>query len=182
MMKANPINASELRYRNATAADVDALVALVTSAYRGEVSKQGWTTEADILDGHRIDREVLLRDIQRPRSRVLLAEREDALLACAHVAEEDGAGYFGMFSVRPDLQGAGLGKLLLAESERVVRDDWHLPAMRMTVIDIRDELIAFYERRGYRRTGIYKPFPYGDARFGTPKRDDLRFEVLEKAL
>ena len=87
-----------------------------------------------------------------------------------------------MFSVRPDLQGAGLGKLLLAESERVVRDDWHLQAMRMTVIDIRDELIAFYERRGYRRTGIYKPFPYGDARFGTPKRDDLRFEVLEKAL
>ena len=57
-----------------------------------------------------------------------------------------------------------------------------MPTMRMTVIDIRDELIAFYERRGYRRTGIKKPFPYGDARFGLPKRDDLRFEVLEKPL
>ena len=54
--------------------------------------------------------------------------------------------------------------------------------MRMTVIDIRDELIAFYERRGYRRTGVYKPFPHGDERFGLPKRDDLRFEVLEKML
>jgi hypothetical protein len=71
---------------------------------------------------------------------------------------------------------------MLAEAERVAREEWKLPAMRMTVIDIRDELIAFYERRGYRRTGIKKPFPYGDERFGVPKRADLRFEVLEKAL
>ena len=87
-----------------------------------------------------------------------------------------------MFSVDPGRQGGGIGKQLLAEAERIVRDDWTLPSMRMTVIDIRDELIAFYERRGYRRTGIFKPFPYGDARFGLPRRDDLRFEVLEKLL
>ena len=98
------------------------------------------------------------------------------------MSEEDGAGYFGMFSVVPGLQGGGIGKQVLAECERIARDDWRLPAMRMTVIDIRDELIAFYERRGYRRTGILKPFPYGDERFGLPQRDDLRFEVLEKAL
>lgn len=171
-----------LSFRAATAADVDALVALVTSAYRGDVSKQGWTTEADILDGNRIDAEVLRHDIARSRSRVILAERDEAILACAHVAEEDGAGYFGMFSVRPDLQGAGVGKLLLAEAERVAYEEWSLPTMRMTVIDVRDELIAWYERRGYRRTGIHKPFPYGDERYGIPKRDDLRFEVLEKTL
>ena len=170
-----------LAFREAAAADIPALVALVTSAYRGDVSRQGWTTEADILDGNRIDPDVLLRDIQRPRSRVLLAERDGELLACAHVCEEDGAGYFGMFSVRPDLQGGGIGKQLLAEAERLAREDWRLPAMRMTVIDIRDELIAFYERRGSHRTGITKPFPYGDARFGIPRRDDLRFEVLEKS-
>ena len=171
-----------LLFRAATAADLDALVALVTSAYRGEVSKQGWTTEADMLDGERIDPGVLRHDIERPRSRVVVAERDGVLLACAHVSEEDGAGYFGMFSVKPDLQGGGIGKRMMAESERIVRDEWQLPAMRMTVIDIRDELIAFYERRGYRRTGIKKPFPYGDPRFGLPKRDDLRFEVLEKEL
>jgi ribosomal protein S18 acetylase RimI-like enzyme len=118
---------------------------------------------------------------------VLLAERGDALIACAHVAVEhvdDGpdAGYFGMFSVDPQLQGGGIGKAVLDEAERIARDEWSLPVMRMTVIDIRDELIAFYQRRGYRRTGVFKPFPYGDARFGLPKRDDLRFEVLEKAL
>lgn len=173
---------SPLSFRAAEAADIPALITLVTSAYRGEVSKQGWTTEADMLDGQRIDADGLARDIARARSRVLLALRDGDIVACAHVADEDGAGYFGMFSVKPDQQGGGVGKVVIAEAERIAREEWQLPAMRMTVIDIRDELIAFYERRGYRRTGIKKPFPYGDARYGIPKRDDLRFEVLEKAL
>ncbi|MFT3763405.1 MAG: GNAT family N-acetyltransferase [Pseudoxanthomonas sp.] len=169
-------------YRTATAADIPAIVALVTSAYRGDASRAGWTTEADLLDGQRIDPDVLRQDIARPHSRVMLAERGNELVACAHVAIDGDAGYFGMFAVAPGLQGGGLGKALLAEAERIVREEWKLPAMRMTVIDARDELIAFYERRGYARTGIVKPFPYGDARFGIPKRADLRFEVLEKAL
>ncbi len=181
---------TELTFRNATAADIDAIVSLVTSAYRGEASRAGWTTEADFLDGNRIDADVLRADIERPRSRVVLAGRDGApgpgpgqeLLACAHVADENGHGYFGMFAVVPGLQGGGIGKTLLAECERIVREDWRLPDLRMTVIDLRDELITFYERRGYRRTGIYKPFPHGDARFGRPKRDDLRFEILEKPL
>ncbi len=171
---------TELNFRAATAADIDAIVALVESAYRGDVSKQGWTTEADFLGGRRTGADDVIACLERERSRIVLAERDRQLLACAHVAEEDGAGYFGMFSVKPDLQGGGIGKHVLAEAERIAREEWKLPAMRMTVIDIRDELIAFYERRGYRRTGIKKPFPYGDARFGLPTRDDLRFEILEK--
>ena len=174
--------APALAFRDATAADVDALVVLVTSAYRGEASRAGWTTEADLLDGNRIDPEVLRADIARDHSRVLLASQHDELVACAHVAIEDGAGYFGMFAVRPVLQGGGVGKAVLAEAERVVRDDWGLPVMRMTVIDVREELMAWYERRGYRRTGTKKPFPAVDPRFGIPKRDDLRFEVMEKPL
>ncbi|MEJ1096109.1 MULTISPECIES: GNAT family N-acetyltransferase [unclassified Pseudoxanthomonas] len=173
---------STLTFRPATLADIPALVELVTSAYRGETSKQGWTTEADLLEGQRIDPEVLRQDIERPQSRIVIAERDGAMLACAHIAEENGAGYFGMFSVRPDQQGGGLGKIMMNEVERIVRDEWRLSAMRMTVIDVREELIAFYERRGYARTGIKKPFPYGDERFGIPKRDDLRFEILEKQL
>ncbi|KAF1695605.1 GNAT family N-acetyltransferase [Pseudoxanthomonas jiangsuensis] len=171
-----------LAFRHANPADIPALVDLVTSAYRGDASRAGWTTEADLLDGQRIDPQVLAADIARPRSVVLLAERDGALLACAHVAEEDGAGYFGMFAVRPELQGGGVGKAMLAQAERIAGEDWSLATMRMTVIDVRDSLIAFYQRRGYVRTGILKPFPYGDERFGIPLRDDLRFEVLEKDL
>jgi ribosomal protein S18 acetylase RimI-like enzyme len=179
-----------VHFRKAVDADIDAIVALVESAYRGDASRQGWTTEADLLDGRRTDARDVGDCIRHPDGCILLAERPDAgrpgaghageLLACAHVAMEDGAGYFGMFSVQPALQGAGIGKALIAQAERMVREDWALPAMRMTVIDVRDELIAFYERRGYRRTGIRKPFPYGDERFGLPRRADLRFEVLEK--
>jgi len=168
-------------FRVATPADIPALVTLVTSAYRGESSRSGWTTEADLLDGARIDPEVLARDIVRADSRVVVIDGEDGRpLACAHVAIEDGHGYFGMFAVDPTLQGRGTGDALLAECERIARDEWRLPGMRMTVIDVRDALIAYYVRRGYRRTGVLKPFPYGDTRFGIPRRDDLRFEVLEK--
>ncbi|WP_313273062.1 GNAT family N-acetyltransferase [Stenotrophomonas sp.] len=171
-----------LTFRAATLADIPALVALVTAAYRGDASRAGWTTEADMLDGARIDPQGLQADIERPRSTILLAEREGRLLACAHVADDRGKGYFGMFAVEPTLQGGGVGKQVMDAAEAHAAAAWQLDVMQMTVIDIRDELIAFYERRGYRRTGIKKPFPYGDERFGIPKRDDLQFEILEKPL
>jgi ribosomal protein S18 acetylase RimI-like enzyme len=181
-----------LSFRTATHDDIPALIELVTSAYRGDVSRQGWTTEADILDGQRIDADMLRTDIDTPGSLVLVAvdsADEDCprLVACANIAtqpSDDGVttAYFGMFSVSPDAQGSGIGKIVLAEAERLARETLGCARMRMTVIDCRDELIAFYERRGYMRTGIKKPFPYGDPRYGLPKRDDLRFEVLEKTL
>ncbi|RMH91021.1 GNAT family N-acetyltransferase [Lysobacter pythonis] len=171
-----------LAFRRATRADIPSLIQLVTSAYRGEASRAGWTTEADLLDGARIDTEHLAADIERARSLILIGEAEGRMLACAHVAVEDGAGYFGMFSVWPMLQGRGIGKRMLLEAERIARDEFGQTTMRMSVIDLRDALIDYYARRGYRRTGIHKPFPYGDERFGTPRRDDLRFEILEKNL
>ncbi|PKM06431.1 MAG: GNAT family N-acetyltransferase [Gammaproteobacteria bacterium HGW-Gammaproteobacteria-4] len=173
---------AKLHFRTATDADIPAIVALTQSAYRGDASRAGWTTEADLLDGQRIDAQAVRDCIERTNSRIVIAERDGALIASAHVAVDDGAGYFGMFSVNPGAQGNGIGRQVLAEAERVARNEWQQSTMRMTVIDVRDELIAWYQRRGYRRTGIIKPFPYGDARFGIPRRDDLRFEVLEKSL
>ena len=176
----------ELRFRAATHADVDAIVALTESAYRGDASRVGWTTEADLLDGQRTDAREVAELIANPDVRLLLAERDGQLLACCVIErlsnEHAGDAYFGMFSVRPEAQGNGTGRALLAEGERVARDEWQARAMRMSVIDVRNELIAWYERRGYRRTGEHKPFPYGDPRFGIPKRDDLRVEWLIKAL
>ena len=173
---------STTTFRLATPVDVAAIVPLVESAYRGDVSRKGWTTEADLLDGQRTDPAGVAELITKPGSCMLLAERDGALLACANLEKRGDAGYFGMFSVRPDLQGGGIGRATLAEAERFARDDWHCREMQMTVISVRDELIAWYERRGYRRTGIYSPFPYGDERFGIPRRDDLRFELLVKPL
>ena len=167
-------------FRTATAADVPAIVALVESAYRGDSGRRGWTTESELLDGRRTDEAAVAALIGGPDSGILLAEREGRLVASAHVERQGASGYFGMFAVDPAEQGGGLGKAVLAEAERLVRERWQCRAMRMTVIVQRGELIAWYERRGYRRTGEYRPFPYGDERFGIPRRDDLRFEVLAK--
>jgi ribosomal protein S18 acetylase RimI-like enzyme len=178
------MSVAELRFRAATPADVDAIVALTESAYRGDASRVGWTTEADLLDGQRTDAREVAELVANPDVRLLLAERDGWLLASCVLerlsGEHAGDGYFGMFSVRPEAQGNGTGRALLAEAERVARGEWQAKAMRMSVIDVRAELIAWYERRGYRRTGEYRPFPYGDPRFGIPKRDDLRFEWLVK--
>lgn len=169
-----------IHFRFARHEDIPALVKLVTSAYRGDASRQGWTTEADLLDGMRIDAERLKDAIDTDHSVILVAEEHSQILACAHLCIDNDAGYFGMFAVDPMQQSRGLGKRVLQEAEQVLDKQWKQPACRMTVIDVRDELIAFYERCGYARTGIKKPFPYGDERFGIPKTDNLQFEILEK--
>jgi len=169
-------------FRPALAADVPAIVALVESAYRGDSGRLGWTTESDLLDGRRTDVDGVGALLLQADSVVLLAERDGELLACCHLERQGEAGYFGMFAVNPLLQNGGIGKALLAQAERHAREHWQCLAMRMTVIEQRAELIAWYERRGYQRTGEYRPFPYGDERFGIPRRDDLRFEWLVKTL
>lgn len=169
-------------FRDATDADVDALVALIESAYRGDSSRAGWTTEADILEGQRTDPEGVLGVIESPDSRLLTVEQDGRIVACCQLEHRGRHAYFGMFAVSPTLQGAGLGKVVITEAERLARQTWGVTEMHMTVISVRDDLIAWYERRGYRRTGEMTPFPYGDERFGIPQRDDLQFELLVKPL
>ncbi len=174
--------ASPLTFRLAVPADVAALVALVESAYRGEASRAGWTTEADLLDGQRTDAEALAETIATPGSRVILAEADNRLVGSVLLKDEGGTAYLGMFAVHPLMQGVGIGRRLLDEAERLVRTELASTAIRMTVIAQRPELIAWYERRGYRLTGEREAFPYGDERFGRPRRDDLYFVVMKKAL
>ncbi len=173
-----------LAVRVAAAGDAPALAALVNSAYRGDSSKAGWTTEADLLGGQRVDVTGLAETIARPGAVILVHERDGALAGCV-LLERTGDGddcYLGMLTVRPSMQAAGLGRQLLEAAEHWAIARWTSRSMHMTVIAQRPELIAWYERRGYRRTGARKPFPYGDERFGLPRRDDLVFEVLRKDL
>jgi GNAT superfamily N-acetyltransferase len=171
-----------LAIRAAAATDAVALADFVNSAFRGDSSKAGWTTEADLLDGQRIDADRMLETIVTPGNVILLHELDGLLVACVHLQQTGGDCYLGMLTVRPTRQGSGLGRQLLEAAERWAVDHWSSRSMYMTVIVQRPELIAWYERRGYRRTGDRKPFPYGDERFGLPRRPDLVFDVLRKPL
>ena len=172
-----------LTFRFAEARDVPAIVALVESAYRGDSSREGWTTEADLLDGNRTDVHAVESVLAAPGSVMLLAEAGGQLAASCHLDRHaDDEVYLGMLAVQPGSQGQGWGRQILAEAERVARADWSASTMTMTVIAQRPELIAWYQRRGYLPTGETKPFPYNEDRGGVPRRSDLHFVVLAKPL
>lgn len=170
------------RIRPATLADVPALVALVQSAYRGDSSRTGWTTEADLLEGQRTDAEAVSEVIRAGDSVVLVATEGADMVGCCHLEKRGTRTYFGMFAVTPHAQGSGLGRSVLVAAEEFASRTWGSTHLEMTVIRQRTDLIAYYVRRGYTDTGIRSPFPYGDERFGVPLRDDLEFTLLEKPL
>ncbi len=163
--------------------DIAPLHTLIESAYRGDSAKRGWTHEADLLGGQRTDPESLAAIIADPDQAILLARSEGKLQACVQLSRVDATtAYLGLLTVDPAIQAAGLGKQLLAHGEDFVRENWQSQVMEMTVIRQRTELIAYYERRGYVRTGQYRPFPHGDPRFGLPKSELLEFAVLRKKI
>lgn len=165
----------------ACAGDIPALESLLNSAYRGEESKKGWTSEADLISGTvRTDAATLQRLIETPGA-LFLKHVDDAgqLDGCVFLQKHDNRLYLGMLSVSPDSQAGGIGKQLMSAAEAhafVVQCD----RVFMKVISARKELIAWYERKGFRDTGDREPFPQED-RFGVPTRP-LEFIIMEKML
>jgi ribosomal protein S18 acetylase RimI-like enzyme len=174
---------TRLHARPVLETELPALVELINSAYRGDSSRRGWTTEADLLGGQRTDPVTLGQQLAAAGGAMLVAEQDGRLVACVCLERTSSADvYLGMLTVDPGAQTGGLGTALLTAAEEYARETLRANAIRMTVIAQRAELIAWYERRGYARTGERQDFPYGDARFGLPKREDLYFVVLRKPL
>lgn len=158
-----------------------AIAALVNSAYRGDSSRQGWTTEADYLGGQRTSADLLAQSLG-PQAWILAAREQGAILGCVFLELRPQAiCYLGMLTIAPGLQARGLGRQLLAAAETFARAKG-AAKMEMRVIQLRETLLAWYERRGYRLSGKQEPFPYGRMEFGLPQRDDLHFLVMEKEL
>lgn len=169
-----------LHFSLASDDDIPQLEKLVNSAYRGDFSKQGWTTEADLLDGIRTDEEGLKQMIHQSNAVILKCTNDDhALLGCVYLQKQELKMYLGMLTVSPLIQAQGIGKALLKAAETYAKAQGCL-FITMTVITVRKELIQWYERRGYQQTTERKPFP-SDPRFGIPKQA-LEFLVMEKRI
>jgi len=170
------VKANAPTIRPADVADLPAVHALIERAYRGDSARAGWTYESDLLSEDRTSLGELAAIVGDPDKRILVAVRDGATIGCVEVAKEgEGVGYFGMLTVDPQLQAAGLGKLLIAAAEAEAVRAFGATRMELAVVDKRPELIAYYERRGYAATGEVKPFP-------APEAIPLDLLVYSKAL
>ncbi len=178
----------------AVEADYPEVVALANLAYRGAPgAKPSWNVEAGVVEGNRLCDAQLRADLAANPDAKLLLYRETARETAREAADGpllgtvwleprgDGVWYLGLLTIHPEIQNRSLGRALLAAAEDFAKAHGGR-TIRMTVLHVREALLAWYERRGYTRTGETQPYPYGDDRFGTPMRDDLYFVVLEKEL
>lgn len=163
------------------AQEVQKISELVNSAYRGDSSKRGWTTEADYLGGQRTDPEMIQEMLAKPSAEILVLENDKFFLGCVYLEKQADRMYLGMLTVNPSLQNKGFGNQLLVAAEKSARSQ-NLKFIEMWVISLRESLINYYLRRGYKLTGKRWPFPAGNPRMGLPKLQNLEFVVLEKQL
>ncbi len=160
--------------------DAPELSVLVNAAYRGDTGRQGWTTEADLIDGSRTDAELLKAVIDTPGSMILKYVEDGKIIGCVELRKENDKLYLGMLTVNPTIQGKGIGKALLkASEEEAAKQKCHV--IFMNVLTDRKELIDWYVRHGYHDSGRRKPFAFTDPRFGFPKKP-LEFMIMEKTI
>jgi ribosomal protein S18 acetylase RimI-like enzyme len=171
---------SDTVFAYATLADVPALAVLIERAYRGPEAAKGWTNESMLLSGPRSSPAEIEGLLREPDSRFVTASADGKMIGCALIKKDGAGAYFGMFAIDPDLQGGGLGKLFITRCEAAAKDLWGATYLWLTVINLRDKLIGWYERRGFVQTGEHKPFPFDTATGAL--RTDFDLTILRKAI
>lgn len=159
--------------------DIPALVNLLNRAYRGDDSKQGWTTEAHLIAGDVRTDESSVKNVIEEAGSVMLKYTDDegTIIGCVNLQQHGQKIYLGMFAVSPQLQGGGVGKKMLQAAEEYARQK-KCSAIYMTVISVRAELIDWYKRHGYADTGNKKSFEEDGV--SGKHLQQLEFIVLEK--
>ena len=160
--------------------DISILNKLINSAYRGETSKKGWTTEANLLEGSRTTEKELTGIIENNKTTILKFIENNEIIGCVLLVEKENELYLGMLTVSPLLQNNGIGKKLMQQAE-ILASELGLSKISMTVITLREELISWYKRLGYADTGAREPFPVSDV-FSQTTNEPLEFMVLEKRI
>lgn len=177
---------ASVTFREANSDDQKSLVSFINGAFRGDFSCQGWTTEQSLLDGQRLDGDMLNEIMNKPNMVILIffEPKEETLIGCVSLQYQQSSNsvYLGLLTVRPDRQARGHGKFILRISEKFIIEKWNPDYIEITVIVQRNELINYYERRGFYDTKRREPFPMNDPKFGIPKRNDLAFCIMRKDL
>lgn len=166
-------------FRAAIKLDAEVITNLVNKAYRPESGASGWTHESDLVSGSRTNVDQVVDIISKPDSVILLGIKESEIVACIHIEKDGSNSYIGMFAVSSILQGAGVGKQMLAYAEWYASENFSSDKFIMVVVSSRSELISFYQRRGYQKTGSIMDYPLS-AGAGIPKYTGLKIEILEK--
>lgn len=199
-----------LSFRSATLDDIDDVVIFINQAYRGETSAKGWTTESTILAGQRLDNTMAKDIINKQDCEILLLSfhidevtsnvnenekkfidhiisinhdnEKSFLVATVNPEKESDIMHLNMLAIHPDLQSYGIGKFMIDAVEKKTKE-MNLTKVVLTVISVRKELVAYYERRGYTMNGVKHRFPaYDDPRYGIPKVDGLELHEMEKSI
>ena len=166
-------------FRTANKSEAEEIARLVNQAYRPETGTAGWTHESDLVSGNRTNVGQVEEVISKPDSVILVGLKGTEIVACVHVEKDGNYGHIGMLAVNPKLQGAGAGKQMLAHAEKYANERFGSEKFIIVVVSSRSELIAFYLRRGYQKTGTVQDYPLS-AGVGTPKLSNLKTEVFEK--
>lgn len=167
------------KYRIANKSDIEAIVKLVNMAYRPESGVSGWTHESDLVSGNRTNDSQIMEIMSKPDSVILISLKTSEIVACVHIEKIGKNSHIGMLAVSPALQGVGTGKQMLTHAEMYASVNFGSEKFIIVVVSSRIELISFYLRRNYQKTGILKEYPLS-AGVGTPKLANLKIEVLEK--
>lgn len=166
-------------FRIANNLDSEVIANLVNKAYRPEPGASGWTHESDLVSGSRTSASQITETVSKPNSTILVGLKDSKIVACVHVEKEGNNSHIGMLAVKPELQGAGVGKQILSQAEKYALEVFGAEKFMMVVISSRSELISFYLRRGYQQTGSMMDYPVSQG-VGIPKNPAIKIVVLEK--
>ena len=174
-------HSSLMSFRRAKVEDVKQIVDLVNSAYRGTAGTRGWTHEADIVAGSRTSANEITAILEDSNSVILIGELNNVIESCVHLHKSGDDIHLGMLAVNPHLQGNGIGKSFLKKIENYCKQNLQGERIVLTVVSQRSELIQYYERRGYQRTGYFDSYP-SDQKVGTAIVRELTLETMAKNL
>ena len=136
-------------FRLATLADAPNLARVINDAF---------IVEAFFKIGDRTSADEVVELMNGGGEFLTVEDAEGNLAGCVYLQCRGERAYFGMLSIEPAQQGRGLGRTLVESVEARARDRG-CRFMDIHIVNLREELPAYYRRLGYSERGT---LPFSD--------------------